>query len=95
MTSTVRVLPPIDVRYQKMIVFGRSYAGAPGATLDVLDSDAAVLTANNWIRVGRSSTTATRPTDARVGETLLDTTLGIVIIWDGANWRNPVTGVGV
>jgi hypothetical protein len=53
------------------------------------------LTANGWLRVGRSSTTATRPTDQRVGEMIVDTTLGAVIIWDGATWRNPATGSAV
>jgi hypothetical protein len=95
MTTLVRVLPPIDARYQTTTANGRSYTAAPGAALDVLDFDAAVITANSWLRVGRSSTTATRPTDPRLGELILDSTLAKMICWDGAHWRDPATGSAV
>jgi hypothetical protein len=92
---TTRLLPPIAVSFQTMSAYGRSYTAAPGAALDVLDSDAAVLTANGWPRVGRSSTTVTRPTDQRMGELILDSTLAKMICWDGAHWRDPATGSAV
>jgi hypothetical protein len=95
LTTLVRVLPPVAVAYQTRSAYGRSYTAAPGAALDVLDSDAAVLTANGWMRIGRSAATSARPTDQRVGEMILDTTLDAVIIWDGATWRNPATGSAV
>jgi hypothetical protein len=95
LTTLVRVLPPINIAYQTMGAYGRSYTAAPGAAIDVSDSDAAVLTANNWLRVGRSSTTATRPTDPRLGELILDSTLAKMICWDGAHWRDPATGSAV
>jgi hypothetical protein len=95
MTTLVRLLPPVAVAYQTMSAFGRPYTAAPGAAIDVSDSDAAVLTSNAWLRVGRSSTTATRPTDPRLGELILDTTLAKMICWDGAHWRDPATGTAV
>jgi hypothetical protein len=42
-------------------------------------------------------TTATRPTFGvnQDGTTILDSTLGYIIVWDGAAWRNPATGAAV
>jgi hypothetical protein len=62
--TTVRVLPPVDVRYQATSANGRSYTSTPGHVLDVLESDAAVLTANSWLYVAQSGTTAQRPTSS-------------------------------
>jgi hypothetical protein len=95
LTNLVRVLPPTNVAYQTTIAFGRTYTGAPGTALDVPDFDAAVITANSWLRVGRSATTATRPTDPRVGGLILDISLAKMICWDGAHWRDPATGSAV
>jgi hypothetical protein len=95
LTTLVRILPPIAVPYQSMSAYGHAYSAAPGSTVDAPSSHADVLTSNSWIRAGRSSTTATRPTDQRVGEMIVDTTLGAVVIWDGATWRNPATGAAV
>ena len=40
--------------------------------------------------------TAARPTDALfAGACYTDTTLGCVVVYDGASWRNPVSGAAV
>jgi len=102
---TTRVLPPNSVALQTLTVNGRTYTGAPGAVLDVPDQDAAVLTANTWIRVAKSGPTTGRPTvnvdggsvplSQSPGYQFLDTTLGYLIVFDGLAWRNPATGAVV
>jgi hypothetical protein len=86
--SNVRLLPPTDVHYQAMTVNCRSYAAAPGATVDVNDSDAAVLTANSWIKVAVVGATTARPVNPNVGSLFVDTTVGAIIVSDGKTWRS-------
>ena len=100
--TTVRVLPPVDVRYQATSANGRSYTSTPGHVLDVLESDAAVLTANNWLYVAQSGTSAQRPTSslgngstAATGARYFDTTVGALIMFDGKTWRSLVDGSSV
>jgi hypothetical protein len=95
MSTMIRLLPPISVQQQNLTVNGRNYSSTPGNAVDVADFDAQVLTANSWVRCGRSATTATRPTDPRLGEMILDTTLAKMIVWDGAHFRDPATGTAV
>jgi hypothetical protein len=96
---TVRLLPPTNVQQQTLTVNGRTYSSTPGHVLDVLDFDAAVLSANGWLRVAQSGTTAQRPTSsqgngsvAATGATYYDETVGALLIFDGAAWRSPVDG---
>jgi hypothetical protein len=80
------------------VVNGRSYTGTPGTNVDVVDFDAAALTATgNWVSVAMSGTTAQRPgVMARYsGQLYHDNTLGYVVIFEGAAWRNPATGAAV
>lgn len=100
----VRMLPPVAVTMQTIVVNGRTYSAAPGATVDVPDFDAFVLAQNGWARVALSGTTAQRPTTnmsggnseiAVRGVQYVDTTLNIVAVYDGAVWRNPLTGASV
>jgi len=97
--TTRRLLPPVTVAYQSREVNGRSYSGAPGNAVDVLDFDAAELEANGWVFVAISGPTSARPTptldgtigpsNAGPGDKFFDTTLDTLIICDGAAWRSP------
>jgi hypothetical protein len=73
----------------------RYYSAGSGAFIDAIDGDASVLGSQGFVAVGDASgTTAARPNNVylRPGFTYLDTTLALIVIWDGAAWRNPVTG---
>lgn len=99
----IRLLPPSNVKNQTVTLSsGRVYRATPGTVLDAPDFDAPHLEANGWFKVAPSGTTAMRPTVASpVPYTLrddlwfLDTTLGYMIVYDGAAWRNPSTGAAV
>lgn len=76
---------------------GRTYYTAlPGATIDVVGDDSVVtsIASQGYAAIAMSGTTALRPNDTRLkpGFLFLDTTLGLIVAWDGANWRNPITG---
>lgn len=98
---TKRLLPSVQtVNSGKAItVFGRTYTAAAGTTQDVPDQDAAVMSANGWLDItggGQTGATSARPTTGLVaGLKYLDTTLGYVVIYDGATWRNPSSGASV
>ena len=96
---TVRLLPPVNVQQQTLTVNGHTYSSTPGHVVDVLDFDATVLTANGWLRVAQSGTTAQRATSsqgngfaAAPGTPFYDTTVGALLIYDGSAWRSPVDG---
>lgn len=80
---------------------GRTYTGVLGTPQTVPDFDADALQANGWMRVAVTGTTAQRPTSAGVGVPLAvgysynDTTLAAMIRWDGAKWRDAITGAAV
>jgi hypothetical protein len=90
----IRVMPPASGS-TTCTANGRSYSCAVGSFLDVPDFDALVLLANGWtspaggLEVG---TTASRPAKPKKNQAFHDSTLGYVIHFDGANWRNPNTG---
>jgi len=98
--SNFRMLPPNNASQQTVTANGRTYSGAPGSTLDVPDFDAQILAANGWVMVCASGPSSSRPLPimasapyvAGPGFQYLDTTLGAVIVYDGAAWRNPLTG---
>jgi hypothetical protein len=77
-----RMLPPVAVGAQTINVNGRAYSAAPGSVVDVIDADAQVLASNGWTKIAFSGPTS-------------DTTINALVVWDGATWRNPVTGAGV
>jgi hypothetical protein len=83
----VRLLPPTNVQQQKIIVNGRPYAAAPGAVLDAPDFDTAMLCANGFTRVAEVGPTSARPAKPFKGSHYVDTTVGAIIISDGATWR--------
>jgi hypothetical protein len=102
--ATFRMLPPTSVSQQTRVVNGRSYSGAPGAAIDIVDCDAEVLSSNGWTKVSLSGPTSARPSPnqgvsppylASPGFHYFDTSLGEVVVYDGAAWRNPVNGNAV
>jgi hypothetical protein len=60
------------------------------------DIAASSLVSQGLIQVGNSSgTTAQRPTGSGAlfaGWQHVDTTLSKIVVWDGANWRDPISG---
>jgi hypothetical protein len=94
-TVTVRFLPPNAVVKQTITANGRSYTAQPGSAVDVPLMDAPILAANGWCQVAGSGTTAQRPANPYFSQPYHDTTLGYVIVWQGAAWRNPASGAAV
>lgn len=96
-----RLLPPTNPAYMSRTVNGRTYSRSPGIALDVPDFDAGMLSANGWIDCGPSGATAQRPSgmvglyNASAGTKFFDTTLGLTIVSDGTNWRDPNNGNAV
>lgn len=80
-------------------VNGRTYTGVVGTPQVVPDFDAKLLEANGWMSGGQLNgtfTTAARPTTGLFKDMeIMDSTLGYIIIYDGATWRNPSTGAAV
>jgi hypothetical protein len=77
---------------------GRTYSVVPGGSVDVPDFDATILLADGWINVsGGATLTTVGPTSARPAKPVKnqayhDITLGVTIVHDATNWRNPATG---
>jgi hypothetical protein len=101
---TFRMLPPVSVGAQSRTVNGRTYSAVPGAAIDIVDVDALPLTANDWTKVALSGPTSARPSTnplgtppylATAGFHFLDTTLNEIVVFDGSNWRSPITGASV
>ena len=98
-----RVFPATALIYQTLTANGRSDTGTPGQVLDVPDFDAQILGACGWTCIAPSGPTSSRPTTngstapyaAGKGTLFYDTTLGAMIVYDGATWRNPTNGAAV
>jgi hypothetical protein len=102
--ATFRMLPPTGICQLNRIVNGRTYSSAPGAAIDIVDFDAGVLSANGWVKVALTGPTSARPSTnpngtppylATAGLHYVDTTLDKVVVFDGATWRDPLTGSAV
>lgn len=100
--TTIRMLGPTTA--DSTTVNMRGYSGVPGGVYDVMDGDAPALAARGWVKVALSGPTSSRPTFSwsstlgyinSVGTLYLDTSLGKVIAFDGAAWRDPATGAAV
>ncbi|HYA07496.1 MAG TPA: hypothetical protein VEF90_16545 [Xanthobacteraceae bacterium] len=91
--ANILLMPPKSSK--TTVVNGRSYSCATGSTITVPDFDAQVLIANGWVPVATTGTTAQRPANPYVGQLYHDTTLGYVICYEGAAWRNPASGSSV
>ena len=73
----------------------RYYIATAGQTVDVTDGDQTTVNSQGFAQVGDSSgPTSSRPNNLylRPGWTHIDTTIPAVVAWDGANWRNVLTG---
>ena len=70
----------------------RYYTANAGGVVDVPDLDAQAIASFGFIAVGGSGATSARPTGAGPGYPFVDTTLNLVVVWNGAAWVNPVTG---
>ena len=102
---THRLLPPTATAQQTIVVSGRTYSSTPGNAVDVPDLDSVTLQANGWILVALSGPTSGRPTETEIsassgsplsaGLKFFDTTIGKVIVFDGATWRDPANGNAV
>jgi hypothetical protein len=92
--STIRFLSP-NGNAATITANGRQYSVAAGGTVDVPFADAIILAANGWPQFEGSGTTAQRPANPHFVQKYLDTTLAVTVVWDGAKWRNPATGVAV
>jgi hypothetical protein len=104
MSITTRMLPLNGSQQSGCIGAGagtpiqRSYSASGGGFIDAVGDpgvDASTLVSQGFIAIGGSGTTAQRPNGAgflKPGFVYVDTTLSLVVVWDGANWRNPVTG---
>jgi|HubBroStandDraft_2_1064218.scaffolds.fasta_scaffold198539_4 hypothetical protein len=99
-TGLITVLPPSasgasgatkNSGANPIVVNGRTYTAALGASLQVPAMDGSVMIENGWTAFGRfSGTTAQRPVAPNVSRGVLyyDTTVGHIIVWDGATWRD-------
>ena len=105
MTITTRMLPLAGASVTGNIGAGagnpivRSYSATAGGFIDAVgdpsSGDASTLNSQGFVTVGGSGTTAQRPTTAgflKAGFIYVDTTILKVVIFDGANFRDPVTG---
>lgn len=98
---TIRMFPPaLPAAGKSTTVNGRTWTAAPGSFVDVPNGDGHSLEANGWIRPGRApqtGTTAQRPvvTAGGANPSYNDSTVGALIFWDGAAWRNAFTGAAV
>jgi hypothetical protein len=96
-----RLFPPFNTNSSAIIVNGRTYNPSLGTAIDAPDFDSQPLQANNWTYVAVSGSTASRPSGslgaapAARGGHYFDITLGYVIVYDGATWRNPANGNAV
>ena len=106
LVATQRMLPAVAASTMLLgktrPVNGRTFTAVAGTTVDAAPQDARVLQANNWFNVGGKDCvgvgiTAQRPAASTIaaGNIYADTTTGNLIVWDGATWRNPVTGAAV
>jgi protoporphyrinogen oxidase len=98
--ASYQMLPPGTKPTTTTVVFGRTYTAALGSVVAAVpEGDANQLEANGWIKVATngSGTTAARPVNSNVWRNFhyFDSTLGYVVVYDGAAWRNPASGASV
>lgn len=92
--ANVRLISHGSGRGPSTLPGGGSPSNASGTVVDLPANSAQlqVLTANGWSRIGLSGTTAQRPTNMAAGEHYVDLTLNKVIVFDGVQFKDPVTG---
>jgi hypothetical protein len=85
--------PPPPAPSQRF--YSATAGGFVDAAGDPFSGDAASMASVGWFILGTSGTTANRPPSPKVGLWHVDTTLGFAVVFDGANWRNPISGASV
>ncbi|BEH49316.1 hypothetical protein ACGYTQ_10280 [Burkholderia pseudomallei] len=99
--SNVIVHVPVGAPHNVVTPAGTPYSAWPGNPISVGSADATILTQWGWIFGARGNplalegTSANRPASPVVNDRYLDYTVGKQIFWDGANWRDPITGAAV
>jgi hypothetical protein len=73
------------------IVFSVPFLDLPGDAT----GDAATIASQGFMAVGSSGATSSRPSNPKAGSWHVDSTLGYAVVFDGTNWRNPVSGASV
>jgi hypothetical protein len=89
---------PADGLHNTGYANGRMYTATPGNPISVPDFDAQILCNTGWMRSVSSFAVMQGPTSGRpaaptAGTRYSDTTAGREVMWDGLNWRDPLTGV--
>lgn len=89
----VRMFPLPGHPHRLATVEGRTYEVPEGqAYLDVPVEDARPLSHNGWLDAGPCGPSEGRPADPLRGFMFTDTTIGLVLIFDGLAWRDFITG---
>ena len=97
-SNTIRYLGPATGRVISTKSDGKQGSNtAAGAFLVLPDNanDNVIVQANGYTKLAYVGTTANRPTTPVQNMLYIDTTLSKVIVFDGAVWRDPVTGSSV
>ncbi len=95
METKVRMFPPPIARNSPITVGSRTYPQDAGSFVDVPIHDMQDLRNNGWTLIGLVGRTNDRPSPAAASagiRTYIDTKLGLLVVSDGIDWRNPVTG---
>ncbi len=99
--TTVRMLPPNGATISAWTGPADNpgartyYEASAGTTIDAPDASVSALGSQGFIAVGNGSgPTSGRPASKYLnpGYLYVDTTIGVIVAWDGTNWRNPVSG---
>ena len=91
----MRLLIPPAAEQLALEVNGRRYGAEAGQTIDAPESEALILATKGWVLLGQAGTSEERPALPRAGDRFLDDSLGLELIFDGADWRNSATGAVV
>lgn len=94
MSNLCRMIPS-DSGPATLTVNARQYVGTVGTPVNVEEMDALELQANGWTRIsGYAGTTTQRLalTGMVIGDLFYDSTLTMMMVWTGANWRRVSTG---
>ena len=87
-----RVIGPLSGPFAELAIEGRRYESGGGRVQVVPAEDARILAFNGWTHLGACGPTGSRPARPPIGEPFFDLTLGAPLIFDGAAWRDTVTG---
>jgi hypothetical protein len=87
----IRMFPPYHLPQVQLVGGVDSYSGTPSQHVDVPAEHAPLL--SGWICVAPVGSTSERPLPplAAFGSWFIDTDLGKAIVFEGYNWRDPIT----